>query len=224
MSSENPLDEKRLVQEARNALFQHYSSKSTNQTGILIALSVALFSFSQTIRHIEVWSSLLRNLYYLAFLTAFSFLIIRSLGRLFCWGKMAELIISAKMVSEEDAKENLLHEKGLEESEAIPTYHMRLGMQCGGQLRKSMNPVLYQIHRLTRESRCYLLLLLLLAVFSFSIYRVLEASIRFVFVCAVVGMIVVIAGMWRFIMKQRETSITSLSLKKTIHCLRNREN
>jgi len=203
MSSENQLDEKRLVQESRNALLRHYSSKSTNQTAVLITLSIALFSFFETIRYVEAWPSLLRNLYYLAFLTTFSFLIIRSLGRLFYWGQLASLIIYVKMASEKEVEEYLSSIKSgcdmWKKSTAIPTYHMRLSVQCSKQLSKSMNRVFHLIGRLTREFLCYLLLPSLLFIFSLSIYLISKASIWFVIICAAVVVVDVLFGTWRYV-------------------------
>ena len=104
MNGELRIDE-RIVQDARNILLRHYSSKSTNQTVILLTLAIIFFSFVQAFQYVKILPKFLENLLIVSILTALSFLTIRALSRLFLWAKMAGTIRYVRMLNKKGTRE-----------------------------------------------------------------------------------------------------------------------
>lgn len=89
----------KLEADARNALLAHYSSKSTNETAVLIGLAVVIFADFQAysaLDFLQIWQKI-------TFLTLslgiIAFLIIRQLSRLIIWGKLADAVLCVKVAS-----------------------------------------------------------------------------------------------------------------------------
>lgn len=193
----------------RNSLLQHFSSKSTNQTALLLGFAIALVSFSQTTQYVGRWPSLLRNLYYLLFPTAFSYLFIRSLGRLFVWGRLADAILKVRMLEEEEIMKRHAYEK----STIVPTYYVRLYDACHDKL-KSMNRIFFWVGEWTREPRNYFLFLSLLSLLAIAVFILTETSLIFNIACIFLGGMILLIGIIRY--KQRTHNMTKKGIAVTI--------
>lgn len=97
--AKNGSNQEELEAGARNALLAHFSSKSTNETAVLIGLAVAIFADFQAYSALDlplIWQKI-------TFLTLslgiISFFIIRQLSRLIQWGQLADAIVIVKMAS-----------------------------------------------------------------------------------------------------------------------------
>lgn len=103
--------EEKLEADARNALLAHYSSKSTNQTAVLIGLAVVMFADFQAYSALDL-PQIWQKITFLTFsLGIIAFLLIRQLSRLIIWGKMADAVLCVKMASTEETKTWLGKEK-----------------------------------------------------------------------------------------------------------------
>jgi cytochrome c-type biogenesis protein CcmH/NrfF len=115
--------ESTLAQEARIALLQHFSSKSTNQATMILTLVLAFFTFVQTLQYIEKWREWLVLSYESWALALLTFLGVRAVGRLIRWGELADRILKVEPGSEDKA-ENVA-KKTEKESERSETYFER---------------------------------------------------------------------------------------------------
>jgi hypothetical protein len=107
MEAKNGSSQQELEADARNALLAHFSSKSTNETAILIGLAVVFFA------DIQIYSVFNLPLIWqkITFLTLslgmLAFFVIRQLSRLISWGQVADAILIVKMQSSEETKTRL---------------------------------------------------------------------------------------------------------------------
>ena len=90
-----------LEQEARIALLQHFSSKSTSQATIILTTVLAFFAFVQTLQLIEKWLEWQVLLYESWILALLIFVGVRAVGRLIRWGMLADRILKVKLGSED---------------------------------------------------------------------------------------------------------------------------
>jgi hypothetical protein len=95
-------DDEKLEADARNVLLAHFSSKSTNETTILIGLAVVFFADIQAYSAFNfplIWQKI-------TFLTLtlgiIAFFVIRQLSRLICWGQLADAVVIAAIKSKEE--------------------------------------------------------------------------------------------------------------------------
>jgi hypothetical protein len=104
MGAKNGRSEEEFEADARNALLAHFSSKSTNETAILIGLAIAIFADFQAYSAFNLplpW----QNITFLTFsLGTLFFFVIRQLSRLISWGQQADAVIIAEMKSSEETK------------------------------------------------------------------------------------------------------------------------
>jgi hypothetical protein len=170
------------VNEARKALLQHYSSKSTLQATILLSLAVAFFTFMQTIRLFENLNPFVLCFIYSLALTPFIFLTLRALGRLIYFGAMANLIEQIRLMSVEEYMDDLIEPKNSIDEEKRkdllpPTIIYRLEHKCNQDLKR-WSRVHVAFHALTNEFYgsiisilgLFFLLLFLSLLFSFQIH------------------------------------------------------
>lgn len=116
-------DENELEQEARIALLQYYSSKSTLQATIVLSLVIAFFASLEAISILKLtW------LYSLSFAT-FAFFTIRAFGRLVYWGNLTGTVLYVDFTSEIEGQETIKKVNEKLEKEKVsfkPTYLLRL--------------------------------------------------------------------------------------------------
>lgn len=99
----NGWNDERLEQEARLALLAHYSSKSTNQTILLLTLALAGVTYAQLIMNI----SEIRDYLLILGLGFTVYFIIRQMGRLMYWSAHAEGIMLVKLSELKDANTHI---------------------------------------------------------------------------------------------------------------------
>jgi len=182
-------EDDKLEQEARIALLQHYSSKSSNQATIILSLALAFLTFVQTVQYVpKTFQYLpidLKNLYICLFLWIFVFLVIRQVGRVFLWGELASSILFVKMLDESKAVQQMQAELNeikpkfpkidtlLKTSSQSPYMH-RLMLAAGWYVHYDMlSRSIYDISRLIYESIFYISLVLwiVLCVVSIAVFH-----------------------------------------------------
>ena len=94
-------DDPNAVEDARNALVAHYSSKSSNEAQILLGLAVALFALIQAYSAFSFLPVFLRNASLTWGVGIIAYLIIRQTGRIVYWGELADAIMLVGMVRED---------------------------------------------------------------------------------------------------------------------------
>lgn len=112
-------EQKDLEEDARNALLAHYSSKSTNQTSIILGLAIVFFTFVQIALALDFpvrWQTILFVISGLGF---FVFFVIRAMSRLIHWGNLASAILSVQIKSKEI--DDWIAKHKLEENFELPT-------------------------------------------------------------------------------------------------------
>jgi hypothetical protein len=169
-----------LIEEARIALLQLYSSKSTLQATVLLSLAVAFFAFIQTIPMFGQLNQWFLSLFYAFVLTAFVFFTIRAFGRLIYWGNMAGFVDRVSAISEDELK------KELKEHES-PTYFLRLNHPCHLLLRKKVK-VHGVLRKLTNTYRgialcCSISFLSFFTYFAYFAYFLISDVIGIIMVC-----------------------------------------
>ena len=111
MSKRNKLKDE-LEQEARIALLQHFSSKSSDQVKNCLTIALGFFSFITAIVPIRtlfgegsipflngVSSKMLCDIFTAFILSSFVALSVHTLSRLFYWGDLATSVLSCEMAS-----------------------------------------------------------------------------------------------------------------------------
>jgi hypothetical protein len=98
-------------QDARIALLQHYSSKSTNQGVMILTSAILLFAFFQATSELSKFAPNLNTTEIeissaMFFWLVLSFLL-RSMGRLILWGELAGAALYAKMLSEKEVSNTI---------------------------------------------------------------------------------------------------------------------
>jgi len=130
MEAKNGRSEEEFEADARNALLAHFSSKSTNETAILIGLAIAIFADFQAYSAFNLplpW----QKITFLTFsLGIIAFFVVRQLSRLICWGQMADAVLIVEMKSKEETA------RALEENRAKPI-EVKLAATYLGQLSRS---------------------------------------------------------------------------------------
>ena len=123
----------KLVEDARNALLAHYSSKSSNEAQILLGLAVALFALIQAYSVFSFLPVFLRNASLTWGLGIIAYLIIRQTGRIVYWGELADAIMLVGMVNEDvvkqvlkDIKDEMPRVEQLKAFELVSTCVLRL--------------------------------------------------------------------------------------------------
>lgn len=196
--------DERLTQDARNVLLRHYSSKSTNQTAIILTLAIIFFSFVQALPYAEVLPNSLVNPFVVLFLAALSFLAIRALSRLFLWGKMAGTILYVRMLTKKELEEGK-HLAGRTLERLILTRHLRLDKGAAEETKKHMHLIGCVLNWLTREPYNHIVFLCIFAIFAIfsAIFSVPQPTICFYVICLLVGMVVILFGVYRYTQKER---------------------
>lgn len=136
----------RMEQDARIALLQHFSSKSSNQAIIFLTLAAAFFAFTQTLLYFQnaqfsflprQYQSYPFRAYVFACLLSFSFLTVRAIGRMQLWSGLARAVFIVEIQSEEFMKSELRKEveelKGANPNtkiDLVPTLLYRLQRAC----------------------------------------------------------------------------------------------
>jgi hypothetical protein len=88
-------DEQNRIEDARNSLLAHYSSKSTNQTAILLGLAIVFFTVIQVALII---SSKWERIWFLVLSAGFIIFIgTRAVGRLIAYGELATNVVHVKI-------------------------------------------------------------------------------------------------------------------------------
>jgi len=147
-----------LEQEARVALLQHFSSKSTNQTTIILTVVLAFFAFFQTLQLTKDWPEWTRNLYDSLVLTSLVFIALRACGRLIFWGKLAGLILVIKPLDEKIVKQKI--ESSEKESTEKVTCFNRLVAGMESRIKESRVVIIFDAMTNTIEGGPLLFLLL----------------------------------------------------------------
>jgi hypothetical protein len=96
--------EKELEADARNALLAHFSSKSTNETAVLIGLAVAIFADFQAYDAFKFLLPWQKITFLTLSLGMLAFFVIRQLSRLISWGQVADAILIVKMQSSKETE------------------------------------------------------------------------------------------------------------------------
>jgi len=89
LNAPNEKDNQNCLEEARNSLLQHYSSKSTNQTAILLGLAIAFFTAIQAYSALDFLLRWEKIVFLVSALAIIIFLLIRQISRLITWGELA---------------------------------------------------------------------------------------------------------------------------------------
>jgi hypothetical protein len=139
-------------------LLQHFSSKSTNQTTIILTAALALFAFFQTLQLAKDWPEWTHPFYEILVLTLLLFIALRACGRLILWGKLATLILVVKPENEEILAEGI-SKRGRGSTEEV-TYFNRLVRGMDSRIRESRAIII--LDALTNNILGCLLLFLLL--------------------------------------------------------------
>lgn len=151
-------NEDELIAEARNCLLTHFSSKSTNQTAILLGLAVAFFADIQAYNVLGLpllWEQI-------AFLTvslgAIIFFVIRAVGRLVYWGLMAGIVFRVKAADNNDVIEwlNVGKPESYPKSEIDSTYLARVIRRSQEYFQAEIEQrrtVAIQVYRATNSER-----------------------------------------------------------------------
>jgi hypothetical protein len=160
-------DDPNAVEDARNALVAHYSSKSSNEAQILLGLAVALFALIQAYSVFSFLPVFLRNASLTWGLGIIAYLIIRQTGRIVYWGELADAITVVGMVKNDvviqalkDIKNKMPKVEQLQAFELDSTYILRLGNASSRYVDyyRMMNKenrlnVLIQICRISNDQR-----------------------------------------------------------------------
>ena len=133
----------KLMQEARIALLQHFSSKSSHQAIIILTLVLALFSFVQAMLpslHSPIALSEVDVFFMLIVWGAVS-LAIRAIGRLLWYGQLADAVLTVESASKKEVSDvvkkdqvpraAIAADKNHSKIELEPTYLKRLEWSCG---------------------------------------------------------------------------------------------
>jgi hypothetical protein len=167
-------DELRLEEEARRALLQHYSSKSSNQAITIVTLALVFFGFTQTLGFLQ--NAVVVTVYEGAVLSVLFAVGLRAIHKLLCYGFLADSIIAVGMKSEQDTLDYLNKEqlkrlcKLSQEYSETATYLERLSLACSLRWQWHINHDRrwnYRAYRYTKQ--LYWLIVVYFAVLSFAV-------------------------------------------------------
>jgi hypothetical protein len=86
-----------FIKDARNSLLAHYSSKSTNQTAVLLGLAVAFFADVQVALNISLkWAKIAFLVYSVTLIVLIG---IRAIGRLIMYGELASGVTQTRLAT-----------------------------------------------------------------------------------------------------------------------------
>lgn len=160
MNAKNGDDDLNLVEDARNSLLAHYSSKSTNQTVIILGLAVVFFTVIQLSSTLNLQLRWLRIAFLTLSLGPIIFLVIRAIGRLLYWGDLAGAVILVDL-ADRDIIENMLNlEKpkvNLEELKVTLEKIKPQSSEAWLEVMKKLKVAPTYLSRLSRPSSCYIL-------------------------------------------------------------------
>jgi hypothetical protein len=137
--------EKELEADARNALLAHYSSKSTNETAVLIGLAVVIFADFQAYSAFNFPQTWEKITFLIFTLEIIIFFIIRQVSKLITWGQFADAIVCVKMPSVEEAKIEL-------EKKRVKPVHISLGSTYLGRLSVGCGLRFHDCYEQNKES------------------------------------------------------------------------
>lgn len=168
-------DESRLEEEARRALLQHYSSKSSNEAVIIVTLGLVFFGFTQTLEFLH--NNVVVALYEWLVLTVLLAVGFRAVLKLLGYGFLADSVHAVSMKSEQDTLNYLKSEqlkhlcKPPQTYSETATYLERLSWACHQRTQHHVDVDKRLNYRLYRySSRLYWLIVvcvgMLLFVFS----------------------------------------------------------
>lgn len=106
MLDQEPTDE----QQARNALLQHFSSKSSNQATIILTVGLLFFAFVQTLQFVGNLPVYIRIFYEIGFPWFLSLLAFHAVDRVSYFGELATAIILVKMIDTETMDKDAIRE------------------------------------------------------------------------------------------------------------------
>jgi len=190
--------DERLTQDTRNILLRHYSSKSTNQTAIILTLAIIFFSFVQALPYLEVLPNWVVNLIVVLTLTLLSFLTIRALSRLFVWGKIAGTVLYVRMLNFEELEKRHLTGRTLER--LILAHHFRLDEAAWEEAFERMHLIGQVLNGLTRVPYSYFVLYCIFVIFGKAMFRF---PIVLDIICLLLGGIALLCLIHRYIKKKR---------------------
>lgn len=147
--------EEKLLEDARNSLFAHFSSKSTNETAILVGLAVAFFADIQAYDALKLPLLSEQITFLTVSLAIIIFFVTHAIGRLVYWGLMATIISFVKAAANDNKMREWLVEmkpKSFPESEIASTYLARIIKPSQEYLKeeiKERKTVAVFVHRMT---------------------------------------------------------------------------
>jgi len=194
--------DKRLTQDARNVLLRHYSSKSTNQTAIILTLGIIFFSFIQALRYVEAFPNWAASLIVVLILPTLMFLTIRALSRLFVWGKIAGTVLYVRMLNFEELK-NGKHLTGRTLERLILTHHFRLDEAAWEEASKRMHLIGQVLNSLAKVPNSYILSYCIFAIFTLALFPFPEPKIVFYVICLFLGGILMLWRIHRYTQERR---------------------
>ena len=95
--------EQQLEQDARIALLSHYSSKSTNQTIIILTIALGFLTFAQLMSS----AGELRDYLLIGGIGFFIYFVFRQSGRLIIWGEFGTAIVHVDMIDKSETEKQL---------------------------------------------------------------------------------------------------------------------
>jgi hypothetical protein len=138
MSNQDERD--KLEQDARIALLQHYSTKSSNQAIILVTLAIVFFGFIQTIGFLH--NKVVASLYEWAVLTGLFLVGFRAIRMLLRYGRLSSIVQKVSLKSEQEIanSDKELLRKDFDEScwnknPYTVTYFARLTSACDDYIK-----------------------------------------------------------------------------------------
>jgi len=168
----------KLVEDARNALLAHYSSKSSNEAQILLGLAVALFALIQAYSVFSFLPVFLRNASLTWGLGIIAYLIIRQTGRIVYWGELADAISLVGMIKKDiidqalrDIKDKMPEVEQLKAFDLVSNYIVGLNNASSRYVdyyrmtsKENRLNVLIQICRISNDQRFARAFLVIVAV------------------------------------------------------------
>lgn len=136
-----------MEDESRYSLLQHFSSKSSHQTNVILTIALVSVGVLQALPYIEAWPIIPKLLFHVSCPFVLVLLGIRATGKLLMWGKYASAVLHVKPLEECEYTEKgvlkQLPEKHLvakiaEEVPLAKTYLIRLYHACNRYVEADM--------------------------------------------------------------------------------------
>jgi hypothetical protein len=146
LNAPNEKDNQDCLEEARNSLLQHYSSKSTNQTVILLGLAVAFFTAIQAYSALDFLLRWEKIAFLVSVLAIIIFLLIRQVSRLIYWGELATASVIVEILDrnavkpyiDQSRKNNPANTMYPDSVDYAPTYLHRLSIAASKYLERQI--------------------------------------------------------------------------------------